>query len=164
MCFFNYIVNTIKLNHLIYTHPMILICVNIPNMIFDTWVNQYDIPNIIVLYNLSITWYIPIIIKNDMKSYSIMTKPNQYIVWNLLNVVCSYHIFNMKDHNTSSATLVDQYYKAALLITYKSSRLVYLLEYYHMIWIYLIYWYYMIKKLGMNDSIYIYHCISIYVY
>ena len=46
---------------------MILICVNVSNIIFDTWVNQYDIPNIIVLYNLSITWYVPIIIKNDKK-------------------------------------------------------------------------------------------------
>ena len=57
-----------------------------------------------------------------------MIKPNQYITWNQFNVVCSYHIVNMKDHNTSSATLVNQYYKASLLITYKSSRLAYLLE------------------------------------
>ena len=107
---------------------MILIYVNVSNIIFDTWANQYDIPNIIVLYNLSITWYVPIIIKNDMKSYSIMIKPNQYITWNQFNVVCSYHIVNMKDHNTSSATLVNQYYKARLLITYKTSRLAYILE------------------------------------
>ena len=107
---------------------MILICVNLSNIIFDTWANQYDIPNIIVLYNLSIIWYVSIIIKNDMKPYSIMVKPNQYIAWNSFNVVCSYHIVNMKDHNTSSATLVNQYYKASLLITYKTSRLTYLLE------------------------------------